>query len=202
MIPAHQALQALKDGNRRFLSGARSRSALDHQKMRGMLVQGQAPSAVILSCSDSRVPPELVFDQDLGDLFVIRVAGNIVEPSQIASAEYAVGVLGTRLIVVMGHSGCGAIQVTLQAIEDPAFRPSVHMEAIINRVETAIRMEPAFDRARTRDQKQRIARRANIMHSVERLRTLSEPLSGLIRSGEVLCIGAEYSVDTGVVSWL
>ncbi|MDA0684810.1 MAG: carbonic anhydrase [Bacteroidetes bacterium] len=202
MIPATEALARLKEGNKRYLSGGHARSAIDMQKMRDDLADGQAPFAVVLSCSDSRVPTEYVFDQHLGDLFVIRVAGNIVEPSQIASVEFAVEQLGTRLIVVMGHTRCGAVQAALKAMEDPEFKFSIHMEAIVNRVETAIRSEPAFDSAQSHEEKCRIAGHANVEHSVERLYSKSESLAALISSGDVMCIGAEYSVETGIVSWL
>ena len=169
--------------------------------MRGVLAKGQTPFAVILSCSDSRVPPEIIFDQDLGDLFVIRVAGNIVEPSQIASVEYAVGVLGTRLVVVMGHSGCGAVLVTVQAIEDPTIRPSIHMEAIVNRIETAVIERQDFEEARSLETKCRIAEMANIVNSVHRL-MLSDVLRAAAESGDVLFLGSTYDMETGVVHWL
>lgn len=201
MTTAHEALDKLKRGNKRYLSGNRIRSALDHKNIRGQLSQGQAPFAVVLSCSDSRVPPEIVFDQDLGDLFVIRVAGNIVEPSQIASVEYAVGVLGTRLVVVMGHSGCGAVLVTVQAIEDPTIRPSIHMEAIVNRIETAVIERQDYAEAQSLDAKCQITVLANIQNSVQRL-LMSDRLRRAADSGEVLFVGSTYDMDTGVVKWL
>lgn len=202
MVSATDALERLKKGNKRYLSGSHSRSALDLQKMRGDQARGQSPFAIVLSCSDSRAPTEYIFDQDLGDLFVIRIAGNIVEPSQVASVEFAVEQLGTRLIVVMGHTRCGVIEAAMKAIEDPAFKFSINMESVVNRVETAILSEPQFEKARTFEEKYRIATHANIWHSVERLSTQSESLKGMIALGEVKCVGAEYSVDTGVVSWL
>lgn len=202
MVSASDALERLKKGNKRYLSGSKPRSALDLQKMRGDQALGQSPFAVVLSCSDSRAPTEYLFDQDLGDLFVIRIAGNIVEPSQVASAEFAVEQLGTRLIVVMGHTRCGVIEAAIKAIEDPEFKFSIHMESVVNRVETAILSEPLFEKARTPAERSRIATHANIWHSVERLSTQSKSLRALIASGEVKCVGAEYSVDTGVVSWL
>lgn len=201
MTTAHEALAKLKRGNKRYLSGTRVRSALDHKNIRGQLSKGQAPFAVILSCSDSRVPPEIVFDQDLGALFVIRVAGNIVEPSQIASVEYAVGVLGTKLVVVMGHTGCGAVFVTVQAIEDPSIRPSIHMEAIVNRIETAVRERDDYEAARSMDDKCHITGLANITNSVKRL-MLSDLLRSRAESGEVLFLGSIYDMETGVVRWL
>lgn len=201
MTTAHEALEKLQRGNERYLSGTRIRSALEHRHTRGQLSKGQTPFAVVLSCSDSRVPPEIVFDQDLGDLFVIRVAGNIVEPSQIASVEYAVGVLGTKLVVVMGHTGCGAVLVTVQAIEDPSIRPSIHMEAIVNRIETAVRGRDDYDVARNLEDKCDITGLANIANSVERL-MLSELLQAKAQSGDVLFLGSIYEMDTGVVRWL
>lgn len=201
MTPAQDALQKLKRGNKRYLSGNRIRNAQDHQNIREQLSKGQAPFAVVLSCSDSRVPPEIVFDQDLGDLFVIRVAGNIVEPSQIASVEYAVGVLGTKLVVVMGHTGCGAVIVTVQAIEDPTIRPSIHMEAIVNRIETAVIEREDYETADSLEAKCQITVEANIRNSVNRL-MLSDLLRAQAASGDVLFHGSIYEMETGVVRWL
>src|SRR5271157_2642032 len=116
MISAREALDRLKEGNRRFASDLRSRDLPTGQTRRRELAAGQEPFAIILGCSDSRVPAEIVFDQGLGDLFVIRVAGNIVAPSQIGSVEFAAERFGTRLVVVLGHSSCGAIEAAIEAV--------------------------------------------------------------------------------------
>src|SRR5512139_2481457 len=120
MITALEALERLREGNAPFASNVRSLESLLSHTRRGDLTAGQEPFAIILGCSDSRVPAELVFDQGLGDLFVIRVAGNIVAPSQIGSVEFAATRYATRLVVVLGHSQCGAILATLESLLDPS----------------------------------------------------------------------------------
>src|SRR4249919_915041 len=119
MISALEALERLREGNRRFVSDVRSRDTLSSQTRRRELAAGQEPFAIILGCSDSRVPAEIIFDQGLGDLFVIRVAGNIVASSQVGSVEYAAEQFGTPLVVVLGHSRCGAILATLEQLRRP-----------------------------------------------------------------------------------
>src|SRR5438045_3804888 len=119
MISAREALGRLREGNSRFVSGALSRETLTSQTRRSELAAGQEPFAIILGCSDSRVPAEIVFDQGLGDLFVVRVAGNIVAPSQIASVEFAAERFGTPLVVVLGHSRCGAMLATVEELMRP-----------------------------------------------------------------------------------
>src|SRR5688500_4837628 len=120
MIPAAEALQRLQDGNRRFASSTRSADTPPSPARRGELPREQQPFAIVLGCSDARVPAEIVFDQGLGDLFVIRVAGNIVAPSQVGSVEFAAARFGTRLVVVLGHSECGAILATLEEVQRPS----------------------------------------------------------------------------------
>src|SRR5215472_14545564 len=132
MIPARKALQRLRDGNRRFVSNNRSSESLVSPRRRAELTAGQEPFAAILGCSDSRVPVEIVFDQGLGDLFVIRVAGNIVAPSLIGSVEFAAERFGTRLVVVMGHTKCGAIEATLQQLQRPAANQSRNLHSIVD----------------------------------------------------------------------
>ena len=138
MVPSSEALRRLKDGNERFLHGGHSLTALDLEKMRSELVSEQHPFAVVIACSDSRVPPSLIFDQDLGDLFVIRVAGNVVGPSQVASVEYAVEVLKSSLVVVVGHTGCGAISAAVKAIMDPDLHYSPRMDMLVGRISEAV----------------------------------------------------------------
>src|SRR5260221_3196407 len=134
---ARAALDRLREGNRRFASDMRSAESLSSLTRRAELVSGQQPFAIVLGCSDSRVPAEIVFDQGLGDLFVIRVAGNIVAPSQIGSVEFAADRFGTRLVVVLGHSMCGAIQATLDELGRPSTDQSPNLRAIVDRIRPA-----------------------------------------------------------------
>ncbi|MEO6066432.1 MAG: carbonic anhydrase [Gemmatimonadales bacterium] len=200
MIPAPEALRRLREGNRRFadnLSG--SDAALNHDR-RAELTSGQEPFAIILGCSDSRVPAELVFDQGLGDLFVIRVAGNIVAPSQIGSVEFAAEKFATRLVVVLGHTQCGAIDATVDELQRASGSRSRNLAAIVDRVRPSVEgLLPAFrhDRAAlTRE-----AVRANIRASVDHLRQGSELLEELILKKGLTVVGAEYSLETGLVEF-
>ena len=201
MISAVEALRRLRQGNRRFVDGVQSTQALANRRKRNDLVAGQAPFAVILACSDSRVPVEYIFDQDFGDLFVIRVAGNIVAPSQMGSAEFAAKQLGTRLLVVLGHTGCGAIEATLESLRQPGEKPSGNMASIIGRirpaVEVLLKTEPQCDR----DTLMRQAVRANVRMSANALRYGSEILEKLIDRDGLLVVGAEYSLESGKVDF-
>src|ERR1700753_3887420 len=134
MIPAREALQRLREGNLRFVDENRSSESVISPRRRAELTAGQEPFAAILGCSDSRVPVEIVFDQGLGDLFVIRVAGNIVAPSQIGSVEFVAERFKTRLVVVLGHSSCGVIQATVEQLTGPTERRSRNVHSIVNRV--------------------------------------------------------------------
>jgi len=138
MIPALEALERLQQGNQRFASGVRSIESMLSQTQRGDLPDIQEPFAIILGCSDSRVPAELVFDQGLGDLFVIRVAGNIVAPSQIGSVEFAAEQFKTRLVVVMGHTQCGAICTTIEEMHRPTGQQSINIKAIVDRIRPSV----------------------------------------------------------------
>lgn len=199
---ADEALARLKEGNRRFVSNVRTLQAPATQAEREALLAGQVPCAVILSCSDSRVPAELVFNQGLGDLFVIRVAGNIVAPSLIGSVEYAAALFGTRLVVVMGHSRCGAIQATFNMLRHGSRMPSDNIRDIVERcrapVETVLRVagpeaSEAFLLAESV--------RANVRNSCDHLRHGSRLLEKLVREEGLRIVGAEYSLDTGVVEF-
>ncbi|NCF26720.1 MAG: carbonic anhydrase [Gammaproteobacteria bacterium] len=201
MITALEALDELVEGNRRFASDGRSRDSLASQARRSELVEGQEPFAIILGCSDSRVPAEIIFDQGLGDLFVIRVAGNIVAPSQIGSVEFAAERFGTRLVVVLGHSVCGAVLATLEELERPTAGRSPNLGSIVDRIRPSV--EPLFEtdlRHRPEALMQR-AVRANIRTATNNLRYGSQVLEQLIQRGELLVVGAEYSLDTGVVDF-
>ena len=201
MIPAPQALDRLREGNRRFAGGIRSLETYLSQLRRSEFVAGQAPFAVILGCSDSRVPVEIVFDQGLGDLFVIRVAGNIVAPSQIGSVEFAAERFGTRLVVVLGHTLCGAVQATLEELRQPTEKRSRNLSSIVDRirpsVEGLLATEPGQDEAVLMSN----AVRANVRVSANYLRHGSEVLERLIQQAGLLVVGAEYSLETGIVDF-
>ena len=202
MIRALEALRRLREGNARFASErARVESGLMGARRRE-LADGQEPFAIVLGCSDSRVPAELVFDQSLGDLFVIRVAGNIVAPSQIGSIEFAAERFGTRLVVVLGHSRCGAIQATLEEIQRPSGGThSRNLRSIVDRIRPAVEDVVLRDSGADPERLVERAVRANIEASVSQLRHGSEILEQLIASDGLLVVGAEYSLDTGVVDF-
>lgn len=201
MISAREALERLQDGNRRFVSGLPSSAMLSSQARRNELTSGQEPFAIILGCSDSRVPAEIVFDQGLGDLFVIRVAGNIVAASQVGSVEFAAERFGTRLVVVLGHSQCGAVLATLEELQRATENQSRNLRSIVDRIRPSV--EALLERGHWPDPDAlvRHAVRANIITSVNHLRHGSEVLEQLIRSNGLLVIGAEYSLETGVVDF-
>jgi carbonic anhydrase len=201
MIKAPEALALLKDGNRRFVADVRSRAALPSRALRMELAAGQAPFAAILGCSDSRVPVEIVFDQGLGDLFVIRVAGNIVAPSQIGSVEFAAEQFGTRLVVVLGHSNCGAVQATLEQLRRPRENQSHNLHSIVDLVRPAVEGLLQGELANDARALVSAAVRANIRASVDRLRHGSDIVEHLIQHDGLLVVGAEYSLETGEVEF-
>jgi len=201
MISAQEALERLRDGNRRFVSDVRSRDTLTSQTRRSELAAGQEPFAIILGCSDSRVPAEIVFDQGLGDLFVIRVAGNIVAPSQVGSVEFAAERFGTRLVVVLGHSKCGAILATLEELVRPPEDQSRNLRSIVDRIRPSVEALLTPELVHDPDALVRQAVRANIRVSAKHLRHGSEVLTQLIQKDELLVVGAEYSLDSGVVDF-
>jgi len=201
MITASEALKRLKEGNQRFASGVRSIDALIRQTQRSDSVAGQAPFAIILGCSDSRVPAEIVFDQGLGDLFVIRVAGNIVAPSQVGSVELAAELFGTRLVVVLGHSMCGAVQATLDDLERPSQEKSSNVLSIVNRIRPTIEPLLQTELRQRPGQLLEAAIRANILAATNQLRHGSQLLEQLIQKGELAVVGAEYSLETGLVEF-
>jgi carbonic anhydrase len=201
VLDAAQALARLREGNRRFVAGQTTSSALIDAARRDALLAGQEPFAIILGCSDSRVPAELVFDQGFGDLFVIRVAGNVVAPSQVGSVEFAASRFGTRLVVVMGHSQCGAILATLEELEGRQSSQSRNLRSIVDRVRPSV--EALLSRRAASDPGTllRDAVRANVRASVEHLRHGSELLEELSREAGLVVVGAEYSLETGVVEF-
>ena len=200
MISARDALRLLQDGNRRFVAD-RKRDARVGATRRNELTERQEPFAIVLGCSDSRVPAEIVFDQGLGDLFVIRVAGNIVAPSQIGSVEFAAERFNTRLVVVLGHSGCGAILATIEQLTRPVEMQSRNLRAIVDRVRPSVEPLLATDLPNDSAELVRSAVRANVRVSTSHLRHGSELLEQLIERDGLLVVGAEYSLDTGVVDF-
>jgi len=201
MISAAEAIARLQDGNRRFVEDQTTALAISSQTRRAALVGGQAPFAIVLGCSDSRVPAELVFDQGFGDLFVIRVAGNIVAPSQVGSVEFAAERFGTRLVVVMGHSQCGAVLATLEELLGHATNESHNLRSIVDRVRPSVEPLLSDRRERNPDALMSEAIRANVRTSVNHLRHGSELLEQQILKNGLLVVGAEYSLETGVVTF-
>jgi carbonic anhydrase len=201
MLSALDALDRLREGNQRFASDLRNTGGESGQARRRKVAEAQEPFAIILGCSDSRVPAEIVFDQGLGDLFVIRVAGNIVAPSQVGSVEFAADRFQTRLVVVLGHSNCGAIQATIEELGRPTGDQSRNLRSIVERIEPCVR--PLLNGAPARDPGGLVeqAVRANIRASANHLRHGSEVLEQLIQGNGLLVVGAEYSLETGVVDF-
>lgn len=201
MISALAALERLQEGNRRFVAGAQYRVARSSDARRSELVAGQEPVAIILGCSDSRVPAEIVFDQGLGDLFVIRVAGNIVAPSQVASIEFAAERFGTRLVVVLGHSRCGAVTATLEELERPSEGRSPNLHSIVGRIRPAVETLLETELRHQPEALLERAIRANIRAAASQLRHGSQLLEQLIQRDGLLVVGAEYSLETGAVEF-
>lgn len=202
MIPAREALALLRDGNQRFVSDIRvSDTFIGRARRIEVAQQGQEPFATILGCSDSRVPVEIVFDQGLGDLFVIRVAGNIVAPSQIGSVEFAAEAFGTRLVVVLGHSQCGAIDATLRQLQQPREMQSRNLRSIVDLIRPSVQDLLKTDLCNDRKALTAAAVRANISASVNQLRHGSEIIENLIQKDNLLIVGAEYHLETGIVDF-
>jgi carbonic anhydrase len=202
MIPAREALQRLREGNQRFASSVRGTATFLSNTPPADLPMGQEPFAIILGCSDARVPAEMVFDQGLGDLFVIRVAGNIVAPSQVGSVEFAAARFGTRLVVVLGHSQCGAVLATIEELRRPSSDQSRNLQAIVERVRPSVEGLLYTELRDDMDGLVAQAVRANIRTSVNHLRHGSRVLEQLIQDEGLLVVGAEYSLKTGVVEFL
>ncbi len=201
MISGREALERLREGNRRFASNmGRRETILSHSRLADLAKQ-QQPFAIVLGCSDSRVPAEIVFDQGLGDLFVIRVAGNIVAPSQVGSVEFAASRFGTRLVVVLGHSQCGAILATLEELQQPAANQSRNLRSIVDRIRPSVEGLLKTELRHDLDALVGHAVRDNVGHSADHLRHGSEVLEQLIRNDGLLVVGAEYSLETGLVEF-
>jgi carbonic anhydrase len=201
MISAIEAFERLREGNLRFASHVGGDDVFLSQTKRTELTKIQEPLAIILGCSDARVPAEMVFDQGLGDLFVIRVAGNIVAPSQVGSVEFAASRFGTRLVVVLGHSECGAVLATLEELRVPTENKSRNLASIVDRVRPSV--ESLLETGATIDHMAlvRKAVRANIRASADHLRHGSQVLEQLIQEEGLMVVGAEYSLETGIVDF-
>ena len=185
------ALARLKAGNQRFVAGKLQHPHQD-SKRRAELAKGQRPFAIVLGCADSRTSPEVLFDQGLGDLFVVRVAGNVLDDHALASIEYAVEHLGAQLIVVLGHQRCGAVQAAKETIDSNAEAP-----AHINSLVTAI--QPAVEATRGADVEATV--KANIDNVVEGLRSSEPVLKKEVETGAINVVGAYYNLDTATVSF-
>jgi len=201
MKSAREALERLREGNRRFVSSINSHET-PLSNARGVeLTNEQDPFAIVLGCSDARVPAEIVFDQGLGDLFVIRVAGNIVAPSQIGSIEFAASRFGTRLVVVLGHSQCGAVLATIKELQQPAENQSRNLRSIVDRIRPSVEGLLSTELGHDLNALVQHAVRANVSVSVSHLRHGSELLEQLIQDDGLLVVGAEYSLETGIVEF-
>lgn len=201
MISSREAFDRLRAGNRRFVESVLNPAAISDAAQRARLAEGQEPIAIVLGCSDSRVPAELVFEQGLGGLFVIRVAGNIVAPSQVGSVEFAAARFGTPLVVVMGHSRCGAILATVEELRQPVPNQSPNLRSIVSRVRPSVEPLLKTELAGRPDALVAEAVRANIRASASHLRTGSEILERLVVAEKLVVVGAEYSLETGVVDF-
>ena len=201
MIPAQEVLAFLREGNARFVADVRARETLTMQALRNALATRQEPFAIILGCSDSRVPAEIVFDQGLGDLFVIRIAGNIVAESQVGSVEFAAARFGTRLVVVLGHSQCGVVLAALEELQQQSDHQSQNLRSIVDRVRPSVEPLLATELRHDPEALIRQAVRANILASCSQLRHGSRVLEQLIREDGLFVVGAEYSLETGVVDF-
>lgn len=200
-IPAEEALDRLIQGNKQFVSSRNLPLSAHSQTIRAELVDGQNPFAIILGCSDSRVPAEIVFGQGLGDLFVIRVAGNIVAPSQIGSVEFAASLFNTRLVVVLGHSNCGAIKATINALECKDLNASKNIEAIVSRIQPTVESLMVTDLKNDKHALEHEAMRANVRASANQLRHGSAIIERLVEEDNLMIVGAEYLLETGEVNF-
>lgn len=200
-MDADTALAELKNGNDHFVKTIQENTNLTTSLDLKDIDKGQNPFAIILGCSDSRVPLELVFHRGMGELFVIRVAGNIVAPSQIGSIEFACQKFGTQLVVVMGHSHCGAVSATVDALIENPDEISPNLASIVDRVTPAVLPVVNANPDEPRDKLMHKAMRANVEHSVYSLSSRSRIIRNLIKKGQLKVVGAEYAIETGKVSF-
>jgi carbonic anhydrase len=193
-----EAWAALAAGNARFMAEEQKHPHQDVHA-RSMLAAEQKPFAIFFGCADSRVAAEIIFDQGLGDLFVIRVAGTIIAPSLVGSVEFAAARFGTPLVVVLGHTQCGGIMATIEELESPGATPSRNLQSIVNRIRPSV--QGLFDAGLRGDALVKQAVRANIRASANHLRHGSRILETLIADKGMRVVGAEYSLETGVVDF-
>ena len=202
MMSAYDAIDRLRKGNHRYAKAGYGPTTRLNNPWRFETAIDRKPFAIILGCSDARVPPEIVFNQGLGDLFVVRVAGNIVASSQRDSIEFAAEQLGCRLIVVLGHSHCRAVTMTLEVLrQSPAYQCRIP-QSFVSRIRPAIKRQLRDESRVDFDTLVRDAISANIVASVNQLRHGTASLRRLVRKEGLLVVGAEYSVETGVVEFL
>ena len=201
MISAKEALDKMIEGNRQFVTNVQQTKSRTGNTRRLELSGGQEPFAILLGCSDSRVPAEIVFNQGLGDLFVIRVAGNIVAPSQVGSVEFAAAKFGTRLVVVLGHTKCGAIKATLEELQQPSENQSHNIQSIVDFIRPSVEGLLATDLRHDPEALMERAVRDNVRVTADHLRHGSDVLESLIKNDGLLVVGSEYSLDTGVVDF-
>jgi carbonic anhydrase len=201
VISAKEALDKLIEGNRQFVTNVQQTKSRTGNTRRLELSGGQEPFAILLGCSDSRVPAEIVFNQGLGDLFVIRVAGNIVAPSQVGSVEFAAAKFGTRLVVVLGHTKCGAIKATLDELQQPSEDQSHNIRSIVDFIRPSVEGLLATELRHDHEALLEQAVRDNVRVTADHLRHGSDVLESLIKNDGLLVVGAEYSLDTGVVDF-
>ncbi len=201
MISADEALKRLKTGNDRFVADKHDLTDLTNQSRRANLIESQTPFAIILGCSDSRVPAEIIFNQGLGDLFVIRVAGNIVAPSLLGSVEFSAVQHRARLVVVLGHTLCGAIQATISELKQPSANRSPNLQSIVNRIQPSVQTLLEAGLENDEERLIQLATRANIRASVAHLKHGSQILENLVANDGLQIVGAEYSLQTGKVDF-
>jgi carbonic anhydrase len=190
-------LKLLKDGNGRYVAGQSSHPNLTRERRAEMVAGGQQPFATILGCSDSRVPPEIIFDQGLGDIFVVRVAGNVAGPSELASVEYGVGHLHTPLLLVLGHTSCGAVSAAVQNAKLQG-----HLPLLINQVRPAVAKAKAWTPTASGGELLAKAIKANVWLAMENLLRKSVKVRELVQQGKLLVLGGVYDLESGQVEWL
>lgn len=203
VIPPLEAIERLKEGNKRFLSFPRQHRPR-HEARLSTMVNRQNPFAIILGCSDSRMPPEIILDQGLGDLFVVRVAGNVATPTQIGSIEFATTVLGVQLLVVLGHTNCGAVKATIDQVQKRASMPSPNMELIFEKIRPAVATVLAGADTSSWSLEKLVAKTvtANIQLTIKQLSLDSSIIRKQIESQALVIVGAEYCLKTGIVEFL
>ena len=198
------ALVRLMEGNQRFTSGVRSVvPLLSNVKMKELAEKGQKPFAIVLTCSDSRSPVEMIFDQGIGDVFVVRVAGNVIAPSLLASIEFAAANFGSPLIMVLGHTHCGAVKATLQKTKNPSMQlPSIHLEELVSRITPAVEKTLKFNRFKNEEQLLYLCAEENVRHNANLILEQSKIIKNLVQQGKVEIVCSVLEIDSGKVRLL